>query len=310
MALIDFKNSGFVFSLFPNLLTVEKPQENIDVNKLVEVIKYGYIKEPITNLRNAGSKEKYDSIKKELIPCVTLSGTFTRRALNGFVNHSGLMQVDLDKVGDYTKTFDLLSRDKYVYVCFRSPGGQGIKAVVKVNPSSETHKSQFLALEKYFNDEYDIEIDSLCKDVSRAMLLSHDPDIFCNPCSDVFPEMFAYKKATGSEKPFKSSKDKSHPEKVTPYFTVFDIDKIERLIYEVHERRIDLTSTYKDWIKIGYALCSEFGEPGRKYFHDLGNLYPGYRREETDRKYTELLKTNTGQSTIRSIYYLADKAGI
>ena len=101
-----------------------------------------------------------------------------------------------------------------------------------------------------------------------------------------------------------------HDEKVNPSFTVFDIDLMERIIYKVWERHIDLTTTYKDWIKIGYALCATFGESGRKYFHDLGRFYPRYTSEETDKKYTELLLSKTGQSTIRSIIYLAKRAGI
>lgn len=311
MATINFINSRFVFSLFPNLLAAERPQEDIDINQLIEVIKYGYLKDTIVKLRSAASRDIYDSIKKEQIPCVTLSGTFTRRANNGLVRHSGLMQIDVDKVENYRKIFDLFCGDKYVYVCFRSPGGQGIKAIVKVNPSADTHKSQFLALQQYFKKEYELEIDSLCKDVSRAMLLSYNPEIFCNPGSLVFEEMLMENKENSRvRKPVKTVDSSRHDEKVNPSFTVFDIDLMERIISKVCEKRIDLTATYKDWIKIGYALCTTFGEPGRKYFHDLGGLYPRNTREETDKKYTELLLSNTRQSTIRSIIYLAKRAGI
>ncbi len=55
-----FINSQYVFSLFPNLITVDKLIANIDINQLVEAIKYGYIKEIITSLRNTDSKEGYN----------------------------------------------------------------------------------------------------------------------------------------------------------------------------------------------------------------------------------------------------------
>lgn len=63
-----FINSHYVFSLFHNLMAVDKPIANIDINQLVEAIKYGYLKGKITALRASGSKEEYNQIKKEAIP--------------------------------------------------------------------------------------------------------------------------------------------------------------------------------------------------------------------------------------------------
>jgi hypothetical protein len=150
---IKFINSKFLFSLYPNLVIVEKPTTNIDINQLIEIIKYGYIEDIINILRSSISKEEYNLIKKDSIPCVTLSGVFTHRDSKNLVNHSGLIQVDIDKVEDYEATFSKLCKDNYIYVCFRSPGGNGIKAIVKINPSIETHKSQFKALEIYFKSK-------------------------------------------------------------------------------------------------------------------------------------------------------------
>jgi hypothetical protein len=97
----EFINPKFVFSLYPNLLTVDKPTSNIDITQLIEIIKYGYIKDLITTLRGPISKKEYDLIKKDSIPCVTLSGTFTHRESKSLLNHSGLLQVDIDKLDDY-----------------------------------------------------------------------------------------------------------------------------------------------------------------------------------------------------------------
>lgn len=188
--LIEFINSKYIFSLYPNLVIADKPSANIDINQLMEIIKFGYIKDIITTLRGPVSPKEYAGIKKESIPCVTLSGIFTHRDGTHLVKHSGLMQVDIDKVEDYELIFNKLCKDEYIYVCFRSPGGKGIKAIVKINPSPETHKSQFQALEIYFKNHYGITIDSLCKDLARAMLLSYDPAIYCNPFSKVFEEMY------------------------------------------------------------------------------------------------------------------------
>jgi len=60
-----FINSQYVFSLYPNLITADKPSANIDINQLIEVIKYGYIKDIIMTLRVPIPKEEYNLIKKK-----------------------------------------------------------------------------------------------------------------------------------------------------------------------------------------------------------------------------------------------------
>jgi hypothetical protein len=67
----DLVNNKYVFSLYPNLLTVDKPSDNIDINQLIEIIKYGYIEDIITDLRKPKYRKEYNKIKKTSIPCVT-----------------------------------------------------------------------------------------------------------------------------------------------------------------------------------------------------------------------------------------------
>lgn len=302
---VEFINSKFLFSLYPNLLTVDKHTANIDINQLIEVIKYGYIKDIITTLRGPVSQKEYTMIKKDSIPCVTLSGVFTHRDSTNLVSHSGLMQVDIDKVVNYESTFSKLCKDDYIYVCFRSPGGKGIKAIVKINPSQDTHKSQFQALEIYFKNHYDIAIDSLCKDIARAMLLSYDPDIYCNPGARVFEKM-----SVERDYQRKSSRE---PQFVGEEKVLYDdesIDVIEKLITALEQSNIDITSSYKDWIKIGFALCTTFGEQGRSYYHRIGRMYPRYTSEETEDVYSNLLSKNNGRTKLGSIIFLAKEAGV
>lgn len=153
MVKLEFINFRYVFSLYPNLLRANKPSANIDINQLIENVKYGYIKDIIFTLRNILSKEEYNMIKRDSITCVTLSGVFAHRDSTNLVNHSGLLQVDIDNMKDYESIISKLCKNDYIYVCFRSPWGKGIKAIVKINPSPNTHKSQFHALETYFKTQ-------------------------------------------------------------------------------------------------------------------------------------------------------------
>ena len=48
--------------------------------------------------------------------------------------------------------------------------------------------------------------------------------------------------------------------------------RVEALIAELHASGRDITADYGDWLKVGFAHASEFGESGRRYFHDIRSL--------------------------------------
>ena len=64
---------------------------------------------------------------------------------------------------------------------FISPSGKGIKCIVSIDIEAATHDEYFSALSSYLDLNYGVEIDSACKDVSRACFLCHDPNCFINP---------------------------------------------------------------------------------------------------------------------------------
>jgi hypothetical protein len=137
------------------------------------------------------------------------------------------------------------------------------------------------------------------------MLLSFDPDIYCNPRSNVFEEMFIEKtyqrKATqGSEYVYEAKGS----------YADESIDVIERLVAALKEKQIDITNSYKDWLKIGFALCTTLGEQGSWYFHRIGRMCSRFTLEETDDVYSNLLAKNNDKTKLGSIIFLAKEAGV
>ena len=300
-------NSNHKFSLFSKLLEV-KPDKIIDVNHLIEFIKYPYLKSEIDRLRSLDQGE-YKKQKLNL-PAVTLSGVFSKRSNSCLETHSGLIQIDFDDIDNYKESRTALIEDPYTYVLFRSPGGNGIKMLVKINPSEETHKSQFLALEKYYQEEYNLEMDTGTKDVSRAMLLSYDPHLYCNPFSETFEEIIEEKKY----KQKNSGSDTVNKPRAI-YHTHNTIEGREefltnKLCDAVRERNIDLTDSYQNWRNIGFILSSNFGELGRNYFHQLSAQHPEYNFGKCDEKFTQLHKDNNGGLNFASLIYIARDHGI
>ena len=72
----------------------------------------------------------------------------------------------------------------------------------------------------------------------------------------------------------------------------------------------DIAPTYADWLALGFALASEFGEGGRAYYHHLSSYYANYNSDETDKQYTNCLRSRSSGVTIKTFFQLAKNAGV
>ena len=141
-------------------------------------IKTGQSKTTIEEVRG-GNK---DSKKK--LPVVCFSGEFAARADDALFDHSGLVVLDFDHI-DVDQAKGALATDDYVFSCWVSPSGDGLKALVRVtNP--ERHRDHFRALRTYFHKQYDLEVDESGINESRACFESYDPELILNPDSKKF----------------------------------------------------------------------------------------------------------------------------
>ena len=87
-------------------------------------------------------------------------------------------------------------------------------------------------------------------------------------------------------------------------------EDVEMVIGRIEARHLDITADYKDWITIGLALADGFGESGRSYFHNVSRFYPKYKAKETDKVYSQCVKSHKGQVTIRTFFQKAKDAGV
>lgn len=141
-------------------------------------IKEGSSEETIKKVRQ-GNKEQ-----KKSLPVVLFSGEFGDRKDEGIQRHSSFIVLDFDHI-DVEKSKPILSTDPYVYACWVSPSGDGLKAIVRItNP--ERHRDHFRALVSYFDKQYQLEVDSTGINESRACYESHDPALVVKEDSNVF----------------------------------------------------------------------------------------------------------------------------
>ena len=85
---------------------------------------------------------------------------------------------------------------------------------------------------------------------------------------------------------------------------------VEIVVQRLEESQLDLTCDQSDWVKMGFAFASEFGEAGRSFFHRICHFYPGYDYADCDRQFDKCLKDNKPGATIKSFFWAAKQAGI
>lgn len=294
------KESFEKFSYFENLMNTN-PVKDIDVNEFINMVRLGLFRNEIEELRKTGDK----SIKKSKLGAITTSGVFTKRNGESLVTHSGLIQIDFDDVSNLEDVKDNLCKDEFTHVCFVSPRGNGLKLIVKITPSSDSHTNQFLALEEYYKDNYDLNIDPACKDVSRAMLLSYDKDIFWNENSKRFKE----EKEVIRKKPIVTNlKNSTHPRHQVEYKNISE--NVENVVKKIEESKIDITGNYYEWCKLGFSLISHFQEDAKEYFHRISRYYPNYRVGETEKEFDNLIKNFKEGISIKTFFWMAKENGV
>lgn len=126
--------------------------------------------------KTSPAAKAYDAHKRTL-PAFMVSGTATERKKEFIADHSGYLQIDLDKLnGTLESVRDMVRDDPHVAFGFLSPSGAGLKLGLRID--GKRHLESFTAAEAYFRENYGIEIDRAVKDPTRLCFVSHDPDLW------------------------------------------------------------------------------------------------------------------------------------
>ncbi|MBW7840793.1 MAG: hypothetical protein H3C36_14405, partial [Chitinophagaceae bacterium] len=134
-----------------------------DVNLLTWLYSDKYA-DKVLAIRELSDKKERDKIKATL-PAVTPGGTFSERRATGLINHSGLLQFDVDGVQDIKTTKQKICSLPNVAYCGLSVSGRGLWGLIPIVEPAH-HKQYFEFIQKAFAS-MGIIIDESCKDVSR-----------------------------------------------------------------------------------------------------------------------------------------------
>jgi hypothetical protein len=266
---------------------------DIELASFLEGVQTGKWQDIVFDVRNAPTKEIKD-LKKKSAPLVTVSGSFSSRKDDALRKHSNFIAIDIDNLDDAAETKKRISQDPFIYAAFLSIGGNGLCLIVKIDGTR--HLDAFNGIAAYLYNEYQLIVDQSGKNVSRARFVSYDPFMLLNMKSATFKKYLPKKK------------EQKHP-KVMVIKTDFDA-----MIKQMDEKGINLCEDYSEWIRICYALVSEFQEQGREYFHTLSSHSSKYNSLDCDAQFDACLKNHSEskgkKSTIGTIYFHAKQNGI
>ena len=169
-------------SIFQNFVQWKEDKSLIIITKSIIDGKY---KEQVEAIRAAiaeGKKELADDLKKKL-PAFTPSGTFHNgRKANLLTEYSNHVILDIDNITE-TQIVDAIQKaalQPHTFAAFVSPSGNGVKIIVAVSGSADTHKAAFTQVATHYQQALQVTIDPSGKDVSRLCFMSYDPTCFRN----------------------------------------------------------------------------------------------------------------------------------
>src|SRR5690606_18343678 len=121
-------------TVFKDLFKVTDVPYILPISQVISRIKNGSSKDIVNKIRNSKNEDQKKRLKNKLY-AILFAGEFSERNSEGCKDHSGLMIADFDKFPDeneYNRMFDEVSKNPHVYFAFRSPSGNGLKAVIRI----------------------------------------------------------------------------------------------------------------------------------------------------------------------------------
>ncbi|MDP2386449.1 MAG: BT4734/BF3469 family protein [Bacteroidota bacterium] len=304
----------------PPITTSVVPSSVINIEQLYERITSDeHLRRKCLNLEKL-DKESRRKTKKTVLEYITPSGTFFKRSNNELIKHSGYLCLDFDGLENVNikALKETLSKDTELepVLIFNSPSNNGIKVFVQIPQDKETHGNYFDAVKNYIRENYSLEVDKACRDVARACFLSYDKDAFIAAAwqRKILDQNFLDKWFTSTpQKKTVENNTSDTPVPIKINNTAAELKEklisVNQLVKAIEESKTDITSDYKDWVKIGWALC-ELGEAGRELFHKISALYSKYDYDQTDEKYTSILQDYDGKVKLATLFYIAGEHGI
>lgn len=186
--------SNYAFSLFVNV-KASKRSIDVSIERLIELVKCptGQVfnshwldlksntEQARAALQNNDAK-KYSDIKMKM-PAITPHAYYPcERKDESFHTISGIIMLDFDHLENPEEILDKAKQLSCVIMTCKSLSGKGIHLLIKYTPIEEQYFTPcYQAIMEYVRICLGENADKACKNISRMMILNHDPDVYYNP---------------------------------------------------------------------------------------------------------------------------------
>jgi len=285
------KNDNYIISYF-SANNHSQPTNQINIFDVFQSIQNDNYLLATNKIRNEKDKKKRDFLKLNTLSAITVSGLFNVRKKEELIQHSGLIQIDIDNItqfGTIAESKEILCKDVYTFACWVSPSANGLKLIVKIPADIKTHALNYAGIEQYYVENYHIQIDKKCKDITRLMFLSADSDIFINQSAAIFSKELYFNSRDGNNKSYsngKMSKFEHESDEIRK--------EVELIIQNIEQNQLNITQNYNDWLNCAYSFADVFDESGRIYFHTVSKFFPNYEYSKTNKVFDSCLRNKKG----------------
>lgn len=303
-------------------------------------------KELVERLRRTTDTNEQRRIKNQLLPAISVSGTFNKRQKSEIDLYNQLVGLDFD----YNTNPDLDNVEAFKQHVFEHPsvlftiascGGKGVFGMVR-GTTIENHYAHFNALREDFL-KMGLVLDENTSDITRLRVKSYDPAPLLRLDAPVYTRISNAKSVTNylqkdqsnpkphlaarpnirwTPPPAVSSNIKElaasmlNPQPLPKWSTGIvpsGFNGTQAVLYlilaKVANSGFDITGYAPDWITIAGVMARCFGEWGRELFHDVCRHYPRYTETECDAKYDEFLHGANYEYAVNSVRKIAQYYG-
>ncbi len=239
---------------------------------------------------------------KKMLPAATVSGTFSKRCIEGISKYNGLVCLDFDGINNTfspEKMKYILSGFQEVAYVGLSASGTGTFCIVPTTNTKPALHARLVEILGSIMAAQGLIIDRACKDVCRLRFVSHDTAAYLNHEAMPFDGNRFFMDEELRPRPIRLQFGKKETVPTTGNIQ----ERVEREIMRIETEKRDVTDNYADWVKIGFALASEFGPGGLEYFVRVSQFHPGFSREKTEKKYQQLCQQRKSVN-IASFFHL------
>lgn len=220
----------------------------------------------------------------------------------------------------------MFSKDPYVFAFWESPSKAGLKGLIHFDFSDDfpvedlnfRHTYGFKKVYSYILDKYGIEIDTSGSDVTRLCFFSYDPLLHIKKTFESFPVTYTETEAVVIRETVLSNRytyttEPTENQKFNPAGKNKQSSRtaIQAIIRYLKKRDLSITSSFKNWYQIGYAIGNTFTyELGVKYFISLSKMdEKKFREQECMDMINYCFANSMGKFSFATVVYFAKQAG-